>query len=84
MFCPNCKGKLEVVDTEKLLSQDLMGGDYYTHQCPSCNTYWHLHVHSGNVDLISTDTKQFIASKKITKDLKTELENRVAQLSLEG
>ena len=32
MFCPNCATKLQAVDTD-FISQDLDGGDYYTHYC---------------------------------------------------
>lgn len=81
MFCPNCKGKLEPVNTEELMSQDNWGGDYYTHQCLGCATYWHLHIHSGNVDLISTK-KQEIASKKIAEDLVTVLRDKADKLEV--
>jgi len=77
MFCPNCANTLEAVD--KILSQDLQGGDYYTHFCSNCKTYWHLHIHGESVDLIST-TGQFIASKKIVDDLKIELGERLLKL----
>jgi len=76
MFCPNCKGKLVLTDSE-LLSQDLQGGDYYTHQCESCKTYWHLHIHGDGIDLISTKHNQTVASNKIINDLKIELSERV-------
>lgn len=79
MFCPNCAGELQLADTEKLISQDLWGGDYYTHQCLGCKTYWHLHISSGNVTLISTKAQE-IASKKIVDDLKIELSERVFRL----
>ena len=79
MFCPNCAGELKPIDTEELLSQDLWGGDYYTHQCLGCDTYWHLHIHSGNVDLISTKSDQ-IASRKIVKDLVTVLKEKATKL----
>lgn len=80
MFCPNCAGNLQAVDTEVLLSQGLQYGDYFTHQCEVCLTYWHLHVHSGDVDLISTKSNQAIASKKITNDLAKELRKRADEL----
>jgi len=80
MYCPNCGSQLKAVDTEEMLSQDLIGGDYYTHRCLQCKTYWHLHIHSGNVDLISTGVEQEVASKKITKDLAVELRNRADTL----
>jgi len=80
MFCPNCSGKLKPVDTEKLISQDLIGGDYYTHYCQTCKTYWHLHIHSGNVDLISTGADQKIASKRVVNDLAVELGERLFKL----
>lgn len=79
MFCPNCKGELQAVDTEELLSQDLWGGDYYTHQCLGCGTYWHLHISDSNCVLIATNSDQ-IASKKIKTDLVKELRKRADNL----
>lgn len=80
MFCPNCAGGLQAVATEELISQDLDGADYYTHHCSTCGTYWHLHLHGGGVDLISTKGNQFIASKSIRDNLLVELQNRVSEL----
>ena len=79
MFCPNCTSKLEAVDTEKLLSQDLGGGDYYTHQCPNCKTYWHTHLNSDEVVLIATTQDTF--ARKVKEDLIAELSVRVTELS---
>lgn len=78
MFCSNCAGNLKAVD--EILSQDLQGGDYYTHFCKKCDTYWHLHMAGDEVVLISTNTKQFIASRKIIDDLKIELSERVFRM----
>lgn len=78
MFCANCGQALEPV--EDILSQDLDGGDYYTHHCSGCNTYWHLHLHGSGVDLISTRANQFIASKSIKENLLLELQNRISEL----
>lgn len=62
-----------------LLSQDLNGGNYYTHYCSECNTYWHLHIHGDGVDLISTRADQRIA-KVIKNDLLIKLKERVSGL----
>ena len=82
IFCANCGQALETVDD--ILSQDLDGGDYYTHYCPGCKTYWHLHIHGGGVDLISTRSEQQIASKSIKDNLLLELKNRVSKLEKIG
>ena len=77
MFCPNCTSALKPV--EDILSRNLDGGDYWTHQCPICKTYWHLHLAGGDVVLIATKSDQ-IASVKIVDDLKIELSERVFKL----
>ena len=79
MFCPNCASKLEPVDTEKLMSQDNWGGDYYTHYCSGCPAYWHLHISGDTVNLISTKSQE-IASNKITEDLVTILKEKATKL----
>jgi len=78
MFCPNCKEKLTMVDNERLLSSTPQA-DYWTHQCPGCKTYWHLHLAGDDVVLIATKSDQ-IASKGITEDLKAELSKRIIEL----
>ena len=80
MFCPHDAGTLQAVATEDLISQDMQHGNFYTHQCQTCLTYWHLHISSDNIDLISTKLSQTIASNNIRNDLKTELSKRVTQL----
>ena len=79
MFCPNCAGKLQAVATEELISQDNWGGDYYTHFCPTCPAYWHLHISGDTVNLISTKSQE-VASNKITKDLVTVLKEKATKL----
>lgn len=78
MFCANCGQALEPVDD--ILSQDLDGGDYYTHHCSGCDTYWHLHLHGGGVNLISTGGDQEITNKNIKDNLVLELKERVVEL----
>lgn len=77
MFCANCGQALEPV--EDILSQDLDGGDYYTHHCEGCDTYWHLHIHGGGVDLISTRNKPEL-NEAIKDNLLIELKQRVSDL----
>ena len=79
MFCPNCASKLKPIDTKELISQDNWGGDYYTHYCPTCPAYWHLHISGDTVSLISTKSQE-VASKKITKDLVTVLKEKATKL----
>ncbi len=79
MFCPNCRSELLAVDNDKLLSQTLDGGEYWTHQCSTCKTYWHLHLAGSEVVLIATKSDQ-IASIKIVDDLKIELSERLFKL----
>lgn len=81
MFCPNDAGKLVAVDNDKLLSQTSQA-EYWTHQCSTCKTYWHLHLNGDDVVLVATKSDQ-IASKQIKTDLKTVLSDRVAILSAE-
>ena len=78
MFCPNCRSGLLMVDNSKLLSQTSQA-EYWTHQCPICKTYWHLHLAGDDVVLIATKSDQ-IASVKIVDDLKIELSERVFKL----
>ena len=81
MFCPNCAGELAPVAPEEFVSEDLWGGDYYTHFCPVCPAYWHLHINGdGGVDLISTGSNQEVSNKKITKDLVTVLRDKATKL----
>jgi len=77
MFCPNCTGKLEPV--KDILSQNLDGGDFYTHYCKGCNTYWHLHIHGDSVDLISTRENPKL-NKALKDNLVIELSERIFQL----
>ncbi len=77
MYCPNCSEAL--VDAPNLLSQDKWGGDYYSHYCNLCKTYWHLHLSGEGVSLISTE-ESGIASKEVKENLVTELKARVAKL----
>lgn len=78
MFCPHCKGNLQAVDDARLLSQTSQA-EYWTHQCPLCNTYWHLHLADDKVVLIATETDQ-VASIRIKDDLKIELSERILKL----
>ena len=77
MFCPNCASELKPV--EELISQDNWGGDYYTHYCSICPTYWHLHISGDTVNLIFTKSQE-IASKKITQDLAIVLKEKATKL----
>ncbi len=77
MFCPNCASELQTVD--EILSQDNWGGDYYTHSCPVCPAYWHLHISGDAVTLLSTKSQE-VASNKITKDLVTVLKEKATKL----
>jgi len=76
MYCPNCAGNLEAADNEKILSQDNWGGDYWTHFCSKCKTYWHLHLSGSEVVLMATKQEQ-PASIRIVDDLKVELGERL-------
>lgn len=78
MYCPNDAGKLVAVDNDRLLSQTSQA-DYFTHQCSTCKTYWHLHLTGSDVVLIATKTDQ-VAIVKIVSDLKTVLVDRVSKL----
>jgi len=82
MFCANCGNELQLVSDNLLLSEDRQGGDYYTHYCSFCPVYWHLHIHGGGVDLISTHQDQEVASNRITEGLVGELKKRVAKLEM--
>ena len=75
--------ELQIVSDELLLSEDLQGGDYYTHYCSVCPAYWHLHIHGGGVDLISTHMNQEIASKRISDELLAKLKEKVGKLEKE-
>ena len=77
MFFPNCSEVLKPV--KNILSQDLNGGDYYTHHCSRCNTYWHLHLYGDSVDLISTRENPEI-NKAVKDGLLIELKKRVSAL----
>lgn len=80
MYCATCGNELQIVTNDMLLSEDLWGGDYYTHYCSVCPAYWHLHIHGdGNCVLIATNSDQ-IASKRISDELLAKLKEKVAKL----
>ena len=78
MYCPNDAGKLVAVDNDKLLSQTSQA-EYWTHQCPTCKIYWHLHLSGSEVVLIATKSDTF--ASKVKGDLKIVFSDRLAALS---
>ena len=80
-YCATCGSEVQIVTDAQLLSEDLWGGDYYTHYCSVCPAYWHLHLHrDGSVSLISTGADQEIASKRISDELLIKLKAKVSNL----
>lgn len=78
MYCPNCRRALKPVN--EVLSKDLLNGDYFTHYCSGCTTYWHLHIHGDSQVVLIATTGEQVASNKIINDLKFELSEYLLRL----
>jgi hypothetical protein len=77
MFCPNCGQPLTLYSAP--LSKDSNRGDWYTHECKTCKSFWHVHLTGGHISAIATDQAGVFAIQ-VKDNLKTELQARIATL----